>query len=226
MASAFLTAAAGYLSRSQILATYTVASPSNSPQIGSSTSSSHVDTCQIGLWTVQRATHTSTGKAVSIWTFDRTGTASSGGGARSKQRLDKAAEVAKKEASLLTRLRHPCVLEVVEPLEETRTSLLFATEPVTAALRDAITASAPGSVRPRRAGKGVASGLELDEVEVRPMTTASPCSSPLKCEQIQKGLLQIGKGLQFLHEQAKLVHLNLTEDAIVINAKVRSPSPK
>jgi SCY1-like protein 2 len=39
--------------------------------------------------------------------------------------------------------------------------------------------------------------------------------------QIQKGLLQIGKGLQFLHEQAKLVHLGLTEDAIVINSKVR-----
>ena len=38
--------------------------------------------------------------------------------------------------------------------------------------------------------------------------------------EIQKGLLQIGKALQFLHESAKLVHSNLTPDAIVINAKV------
>lgn len=38
--------------------------------------------------------------------------------------------------------------------------------------------------------------------------------------EIQKGLLQIGKALQFLHESAKLVHSNLTTEAIVINAKV------
>jgi len=44
--------------------------------------------------------------------------------------------------------------------------------------------------------------MELDEIE------------------IQKGLLQIGKALQFLHESAKLVHSNLTPDAIIVNAKV------
>lgn len=38
--------------------------------------------------------------------------------------------------------------------------------------------------------------------------------------EIQKGLLQVGKALQFLHESAKLVHSNLTPEAIVINAKV------
>lgn len=121
--------------------------------------------------------------------------------------------------SLLTRLRHPCILEVVEPLEDTRTSLLFATEPVTAALRDAIAASSSTSQRPRRAGKDVANGLELDEVEVHHHIRYGWKQAELS--QIQKGLLQVGKGLQFLHEQAKLVHLNLTEDAIVINAKVR-----
>lgn len=42
--------------------------------------------------------------------------------------------------------------------------------------------------------------------------------------EIQKGLLQIGKALQFLHESAKLVHSNLTPDAIVINAKVGAVS--
>lgn len=48
--------------------------------------------------------------------------------------------------------------------------------------------------------------LELDEVE------------------IQKGLSQLAKGLQFLHESAKLVHGNLTPEAVVINAKVSSCS--
>jgi len=38
--------------------------------------------------------------------------------------------------------------------------------------------------------------------------------------EIQKGLLQVGKGLEFLHESAGLVHGNLTPDAIFVNAKV------
>lgn len=83
-------------------------------------------------------------------------------------------------------------------------SITFATEPVTASLRHAISASASAAdaTRRGRVNKGD-EDLELDEVE------------------IQKGLSQIGKGLQFLHESAKLVHGNLTPDSIIINAKVR-----
>jgi len=47
--------------------------------------------------------------------------------------------------------------------------------------------------------------IDLDEVE------------------IQKGTLQIAKALIFLHQQAKMVHLNITPDAILVNAKVRLP---
>jgi serine/threonine protein kinase len=38
--------------------------------------------------------------------------------------------------------------------------------------------------------------------------------------QIQKGLLQVGKGLQFLNHDAKVVHRNLVPEAIFVNAKV------
>ena len=44
--------------------------------------------------------------------------------------------------------------------------------------------------------------LEIDELE------------------IQKGLLQVSKALEFLHENAGLVHGNLTPESILINAKV------
>ncbi|KLU86601.1 SCY1 protein kinase, partial [Magnaporthiopsis poae ATCC 64411] len=37
--------------------------------------------------------------------------------------------------------------------------------------------------------------------------------------EIQKGLLQISKALEFLHENAGLIHGNLTPDAILVNAK-------
>lgn len=53
----------------------------------------------------------------------------------------------------------------------------------------------------------------------RGSSNASDDADELDEIEIQKGLLQIGKALQFLHESAKLVHCNLTPEAIVINAK-------
>lgn len=62
----------------------------------------------------------------------------------------------------LTAAMHPHT-EMVEPLEETRTEIVFATEPVLSSLEHSI----PGS------GKH-ASLVELDEVEVCVATRASP----------------------------------------------------
>ena len=97
------------------------------------------------------------------------------------------------QAASLTRLRHPCVLETVEPLEETRSELIFATEPVLAPLSAALLSG-------ESAGRA-ADGVQLDEVE------------------IQKGVLQVARALEFLHT-AKMVHGNLNTDAVLINAKV------
>lgn len=94
---------------------------------------------------------------------------------------------------------------MVEPLEETRSELTFVTETITASL-GSILNSKDGSSRRDRSGRPPAaetSGqVDLDEVE------------------IQKGTLQIAKGLAFLHQQAKMVHLNLSPESILINAKV------
>lgn len=92
----------------------------------------------------------------------------------------------------MTRLRHPCILSVVEPVEETRYALTFATEPVVASLHHAVLAS-------ESAGRASAE-VALDEVE------------------IQKGLLQVARGLEFLHT-AGMVHGNLDSQAVCINAK-------
>lgn len=82
-------------------------------------------------------------------------------------------------------------------------TITFATEPVTASLRSAIAASSASHDSSRRGSRvREEDELELDEVE------------------IQKGLSQLAKGLQFLHESAKLVHGNLTPDSVIINAKV------
>ncbi|CAH7670615.1 SCY1 protein kinase [Phakopsora pachyrhizi] len=204
----YLRAAASYLDRSNISASYTAlpnpASGCPNPQ-SSAAASNWSPQARVGLWSVVRATHNTTDKLVSVWTFEKrlestlTGVVSwGGGGSQSKAPIDKVLDVLKKEVSSLSRLRHPCILEVVEPLEETRSTMVFATEPVTGSLRDAIdqmSSNYSSSTKPS------GNTLELDEVET------------------QKGLLQLGKGLQFLHDSARLVHSNLTPDSIVINSK-------
>ncbi|KAI7904796.1 kinase-like domain-containing protein, partial [Cokeromyces recurvatus] len=96
--------------------------------------------------------------------------------------------------SNLARLRHPSILEVVEPLGESRSSIVFVTEPLIGCLTHLIKSDEHYS------SDSQVSVLELDELE------------------IQKGLLQVGKGLQFLND-VKVVHHNLTTDAIFVNAK-------
>ncbi|KAG0005629.1 hypothetical protein BGZ79_003239 [Entomortierella chlamydospora] len=102
----------------------------------------------------------------------------------------------RRQASQLSRLRHPCMLEVVEPVDESRTAIAFATEPIFASLSNLLgdyenLPNVPDEIRQ----------FELDELE------------------LQKGLSQLGKGLQFCHNDAKIVHGNLVPDAIFVNAK-------
>lgn len=166
----------------------------------------------------------STGKAVSVFVFDRKSldpqTGGLGGrssGASLKKLHDEVVSRVKKESNLLARLRHPSILELAEPIEDTRSGgLMFATEPVTASLagllqeKDDQERAGGIAGRPSRYVVEEADGqkrrreLEIDELE------------------IQKGLLQIAQGLEFLHESASLVHGNLNPEAIYVNVKVSS----
>lgn len=131
-----------------------------------------------------------------------------------KKLHDAVVERLKREASNLARLRHPSILQVLEPVEETRHGgLMFATEQVMTSLagllheKDEQETSSRIGARPSRYvvedsdGRRRRRDLEIDELE------------------IQKGLLQVAKGLEFLHESAGLVHGNLNPEAIFINAK-------
>ncbi|KAL8805271.1 MAG: hypothetical protein Q9182_002039 [Xanthomendoza sp. 2 TL-2023] len=182
-------------------------------------SSTPTSTC--GAWKVYDGKKKSTGKAVSVFVFERRSLEPPGGGLgprSSSSSLKKVHEEVivrvKKESNLLARLRHPSILELAEPIEDTRSGgLMFATEPVTASLagllQDKDDQEKAGGVagRPSRFVVEDANGqlrrreLEIDELE------------------IQKGLLQVAQGLEFLHESAGLVHGNLTPDSIYVNAK-------
>lgn len=170
-----------------------------------------------GPWKIHDGKKKSTGNAASIFIFDRKplDPRTGGFGGRSSSSAlrklhDEVVDRLKREISTLTRLRHPSILQVLEPVEETRSGgLMFATEPVTASLAGLLREKdvQEGGSRASRYmieepdGRRRRRDIEIDELE------------------IQKGLLQIAKGLEFLHESAGLVHGNLNPEAIFINAK-------
>ncbi|PHH52491.1 Protein kinase-like protein SCY1 [Ceratocystis fimbriata CBS 114723] len=181
-----------------------------------------------GAWKIYDCKKKSTGKPYSVFVFDRKSLdgsssgafgSSSRSGATNSAMLKRAAEEVverlRKEASSLARLRHPNILELVEPVEDTRGGgLQFVTEPVVASLSgllqekdDVERRGGSGAGRTSRYTTEDTDGgrkrkeLELDDLE------------------IQKGVLQISKALEFLHENAGLVHGNLTPDAVLVNAK-------
>ncbi|KAI4126059.1 MAG: hypothetical protein LQ338_003947 [Usnochroma carphineum] len=200
---------------------FTSALKSLSSNISANYTISSTPTSICGAWKVYDGKKKSTGKAVSIFVFERKSLESQAGGfgpRSSSSSMKKVHEEVivriKKESNLLARLRHPSVLELAEPIEDTRSGgLMFATEPVTASLagllREKDDQEKAGGVagRPSRYvveddnGQLRRRELEIDELE------------------IQKGLLQVAQGLEFLHESAGLVHGNLTPESIYINAK-------
>ncbi|KAI0548240.1 kinase-like domain-containing protein [Xylaria curta] len=173
-----------------------------------------------GAWKIYDAKKKSTQKPYSVFVFDRksldshANTLSRSSASSFKRAAEEVVERLKKEASSLARLRHPNVLELVEPVEDTRGGgLQFVTEPITTSLASLLQEK---DEQDRAGGIGGRSGryvtedsdgvrrrreLEIDELE------------------IQKGLLQVSKALEFLHENAGLVHGNLTPESVLINAK-------
>ncbi|KAI1169937.1 kinase-like domain-containing protein [Nemania sp. FL0916] len=191
-----------------------------SSNINSNYSVSPTASSTAGAWKIYDARKKSTQKPYSVFVFDRksldshSSSLNRSSASAFKRAVEEVIERLKKEASSLARLRHPNILELVEPVEDTRGGgLQFVTEPVTTSLASLlqekdeqeraggiggrssryVTEDADG-VRRRRE-------LEIDELE------------------IQKGLLQVSKALEFLHENAGLVHGNLTPEAVLINAK-------
>lgn len=103
-------------------------------------------------------------------------------------------ESLKRGIQQLTKIRHPQVLTVQHPLEESRDSLAFAAEPVFASLANV-----------------------LGETNNMPQP-ANMSDYKLFDTEIKYGLLQISEGLQFLHNDVKLLHKNICPESVVINA--------
>ncbi|XP_017129108.1 SCY1-like protein 2 [Drosophila elegans] len=141
-----------------------------------------VCTAGVGLmWKVYNGHKKSTKQEVSVFVFEKKALER-----WSKDDRETMLETLRRGVQQLTKIRHPHVLTVQHPLEESRDSLAFATEPVFASLANVV-------------GDNVRSEKKLYDVEIR------------------HGLLQLFDGLQFLHQDAKIVHRNISAETIVIN---------
>ncbi|CAL8242441.1 unnamed protein product [Merluccius merluccius] len=141
-------------------------------------------------WRIYNGTKKSTKQEVAVFVFDKKTV-------DKYQKFDKdqIVDSLKRGVQQLTRLRHPRLLTVQHPLEESRDCLAFCTEPVFASLSnvmgqwDNLPSPVPKDIKE----------YKLYDVETK------------------YGLLQISEGLSFLHSGVKMVHGNLCLENIILN---------
>uniref|UniRef100_A0A673B3D1 Protein kinase domain-containing protein n=1 Tax=Sphaeramia orbicularis TaxID=375764 RepID=A0A673B3D1_9TELE len=141
-------------------------------------------------WRIYNGTKKSTKQEVAVFVFDKKMI-------DKYQKFDKdqIIDSLKRGVQQLTRLRHPRLLTVQHPLEESRDCLAFCTEPVFASLSnvlgqwDNLPSPVPTDIKE----------YKLYDVETK------------------YGLLQISEGLSFLHNGVKMVHGNLCPENIILN---------
>ncbi|EPY54134.1 SCY1 protein kinase Ppk32 [Schizosaccharomyces cryophilus OY26] len=154
----------------------------------------------VGPWTVYPAAKRGTDVEVSVFSFEKRNLStflknSSSLNASLKENM--ILENLRRDVGSLSRLRHPSLLQVVEPLEESKSRLTFVTKRVQFSLADVICVSTPITSD----SSDPSNPFALDEIE------------------IQKGLLQIMNGLSFLKNSAKILHLNVQPRSVIIDSK-------
>ncbi|XP_068128911.1 SCY1-like protein 2 [Hyperolius riggenbachi] len=151
----------------------------------------HVASGGNGLaWKIFHGTKKSTKQEVAVFVFDKKLIDK-----YQKYEKDQIIDSLKRGVQQLTRLRHPRLLTVQHPLEESRDCLAFCTEPVFASLANVLgnwenlPSPVPTDIRDHK----------LYDVETK------------------YGLLQVSEGLSFLHSSVKMIHGNLTPENLILN---------
>ncbi|KAM9334514.1 SCY1-like protein 2 [Symphorus nematophorus] len=141
-------------------------------------------------WRIYNGTKKSTKQEVAVFVFDKKMIDK-----YQKFEKDQIIDSLKRGVQQLTRLRHPRLLTVQHPLEESRDCLAFCTEPVFASLSNVL-----------GQWENLPSPMPNDIKEYK-----------LYDVETKYGLLQISEGLSFLHSGVKMVHGNLCPENIILN---------
>ncbi|XP_057793752.1 SCY1-like protein 2 A [Salvia miltiorrhiza] len=133
---------------------------------------------------------------VCVWVLDKKALSE----ARQRAGLSKAAEdsfldVIRADAARLVRLRHPGVVHVVHALDESKNTMAMVTEPLFASAANAL-----GNVENIATVPKELKGMEMGILEIK------------------HGLLQIAETLDFLHNNARLIHRAISPETILITS--------
>lgn len=106
-------------------------------------------------------------------------------------------DILRRGVQQLTKIRHPRILTVQHPLEESRDSLAFVTEPIYASLSNILGnhTNMPSPAETQTPNQF----HQLHEIEIK------------------YGLIQLMEGLQFIHNDMKMIHRNICPESIIIN---------
>ncbi|PAV55689.1 hypothetical protein WR25_03618 [Diploscapter pachys] len=143
-------------------------------------------------WKIYNGVKYSSKQPVAVWMFDKKDIEK-----WPKDDKEMFISVIKKGVAQLTRLRHPRLLIIEHPIEESRDSLAFTTEPVFTSLANVVgnienfSSSLPPHLR----------DFKLLDVEIK------------------HGLFQLGEALTFLHIDLKMIHRNICPSSVIINDK-------
>ncbi|KAM4749546.1 SCY1-like protein 2 [Rhinophrynus dorsalis] len=141
-------------------------------------------------WKIFNGIKKSTKQEVAVFVFDKKQI-----DRYQKYEKDQIIDSLKRGVQQLTRLRHPRLLTVQHPLEESRDCLAFCTEPVFASLANVLGSwdNLPSPLPP-----------DIKEHKLYDVET-------------KYGLLQVSEGLSFLHSSVKMIHSNLTPENLILN---------
>lgn len=133
---------------------------------------------------------------VCVWVLDKRFMSE----ARARAGLSKAAEDAfldliRADAGKLVRLRHPGVVHVVQALDESKNAMAMVTEPLFASVANALGNLENVAIVPKEL-----KGMEMGLLEMK------------------HGMLQIAETLDFLHNNARLIHRALSPENILLTS--------
>ncbi|CAI6507421.1 Scy1p [Saccharomyces cerevisiae x Saccharomyces kudriavzevii VIN7] len=113
-------------------------------------------------------------------------------GSKDKMLIQEAYEILRNQANNLAKLKHPNILTLIEPLEEHSKNFMFVTEFVAGSLETVF--------------------REIDDEEQNFLQGHVKDNIV-----VQRGILQVVNALDFIHNRASCVHLNIQPRAIFIN---------
>ncbi|XP_019155597.1 PREDICTED: SCY1-like protein 2 [Ipomoea nil] len=133
---------------------------------------------------------------VCVWVLDKRALSE----ARQRAGLSKTAEDAffdmiRADAARLVRLRHPGVVHVVQALDESKNAMAMVTEPLFASAANAL---------------GILENIEKVPKELKGIE--------MGLLEVKHGLLQLAETLDFLHNNARLVHRSISPETVLITS--------